>query len=446
MNICFVHPDLGIGGAERLVVDAAAGLVRKNHNVVIYTSYHNKDHCFEETRDGTLEVRVLGNDLFPSSLFGNRFRALCAYLRNLHLAAILWANQEEFDVIIVDQISTSIPILRQLGKVLFYCHFPDKLLTQRETFLKSLYRWPIDLVEEWTTGQAEKIVVNSKFTLGVFEKSFPSIKVTPDVLYPSIHTQSYDRPEDANHPSVDALKSDHALILSINRFERKKNIGLSIKAFASLIKDPNPVPDANNLRLVVAGGYDPQCIENVEHLRELDKLAKELGLETHTLQDNTPSPASTQVVFLPSFSTPQRTYLLTNSRCLVYTPSNEHFGIVPVEAMYAKLPVVAVNSGGPRESIQDGETGYLVEPETYAVADAIRQILSSSDLATSLGEQGRARVEKMFTSTAFDDRLLFLVEELACSPINDTSRFSYIFAFCVCWFLYPFIALFGKDS
>lgn len=217
MKICFVHPDLGIGGAERLVVDAAAGLVRRNHDVVIYTSYHNKEHCFEETRDGTLDVRILGSSIFPSSMLGNRFRALLAYLRNLHLAATLWAKQEEFDVIVVDQISTSIPILRQLGKVLFYCHFPDKLLTKRETLLKSFYRLPIDLAEEWTTGkcfkscllmllgQAEKIVVNSKFTLGVFENSFPSIKVKPDVLYPAIFTQSYDRPEDENDPSVGAL-------------------------------------------------------------------------------------------------------------------------------------------------------------------------------------------------------------------------------------------------
>ena len=51
-NVVFVHPDLGIGGAERLVVDAAVGLQSLGHKVTILTSYRDKGHCFEETRDG----------------------------------------------------------------------------------------------------------------------------------------------------------------------------------------------------------------------------------------------------------------------------------------------------------------------------------------------------------------------------------------------------------
>lgn len=52
-NVVFVHPDLGIGGAERLVIDAAVGLQNVGHKVTILTSYRNKNHCFEEARDGT---------------------------------------------------------------------------------------------------------------------------------------------------------------------------------------------------------------------------------------------------------------------------------------------------------------------------------------------------------------------------------------------------------
>lgn len=53
MKIGFVHPDLGIGGAERLVVDAAIALQNRGHKVVLYTSHHDRSHCFKETRDGT---------------------------------------------------------------------------------------------------------------------------------------------------------------------------------------------------------------------------------------------------------------------------------------------------------------------------------------------------------------------------------------------------------
>lgn len=51
-NVVFFHPDLGIGGAERLVVDAAVGLQNKGHKVTIFTSHCDPKHCFDEARDG----------------------------------------------------------------------------------------------------------------------------------------------------------------------------------------------------------------------------------------------------------------------------------------------------------------------------------------------------------------------------------------------------------
>lgn len=54
-RIVFVHPDLGIGGAERLVIDAAVGLQSLGHTITILTSYRDKKHCFEEARDGESE-------------------------------------------------------------------------------------------------------------------------------------------------------------------------------------------------------------------------------------------------------------------------------------------------------------------------------------------------------------------------------------------------------
>lgn len=51
-NVVFLHPDLGIGGAERLVIDAAVGLQSLGHNVTVLTSYCDPGHSFEETQDG----------------------------------------------------------------------------------------------------------------------------------------------------------------------------------------------------------------------------------------------------------------------------------------------------------------------------------------------------------------------------------------------------------
>jgi alpha-1,3/alpha-1,6-mannosyltransferase len=48
----FFHPDLGIGGAERLVIDAAVALQHRGHKVTIFTSHCDPQHCFDEARDG----------------------------------------------------------------------------------------------------------------------------------------------------------------------------------------------------------------------------------------------------------------------------------------------------------------------------------------------------------------------------------------------------------
>ncbi|KAK6044627.1 hypothetical protein COOONC_17868, partial [Cooperia oncophora] len=51
MRVTFLHPDLGIGGAERLVVDAAVALQNKGHQVKIVTSQFDPNHAFKETKE-----------------------------------------------------------------------------------------------------------------------------------------------------------------------------------------------------------------------------------------------------------------------------------------------------------------------------------------------------------------------------------------------------------
>lgn len=65
------------------------------------------------------------------------------------------------------------------------------------------------------------------------------------------------------------------------------------------------------------------------------------------------------VYFLKSISASLKSVLLEISSCILYTPINEHFGIVPLEAMSTGKPVIACNSGGPLETIVHGTTGIL---------------------------------------------------------------------------------------
>ncbi|CEG72338.1 Putative Alpha-1,3-mannosyltransferase ALG2 [Rhizopus microsporus] len=416
LNIAFIHPDLGIGGAERLVVDAAAGIQSKGHQVVMYTSHHDPNHCFEETRDGTLSVRVFG-DFLPREIFG-KFYIICAMLRQFALILwILWNDRDTYDVFFVDQLSMCVPLLKWFtsSKVLFYCHFPDKMLSVRNSTLKELYRAPIDLLEEWTTSKADTITVNSQFTATIFRKSFRSILKKPRVLYPPINFALYDRQVDMSDITVQILESDRKTCLSINRFERKKNVELALRAFAAL-SQLVPASEFDNYRLVLAGGYDRRVTENVEYLKELDKLARQtFDLETFIIYPSCTEkpPKTAQVVFLCSFNDAQRTYLLNSSAILLYTPSNEHFGIVPVEAMYASLPVIAANSGGPLETVIDQRTGLILPPEPELWAKGMSDILLSKYDRQEMGRAGHDHVKDKFSLEAFTDQLEDILEELA---------------------------------
>lgn len=88
------------------------------------------------------------------------------------------------------QISVGIPVFKLFAPktpVLFYCHFPDQLLTQRQSVLKRLYRLPFDIIEQITTGMADRIVVNSNFTKRIFLRTFSALEAhDPSVLYPCI--------------------------------------------------------------------------------------------------------------------------------------------------------------------------------------------------------------------------------------------------------------------
>ncbi len=57
-TVAFIHLDLGIGGAENLIVNATKGLQNAGHDVTIYTAHHDPSRAFKETVDGTLKVCV----------------------------------------------------------------------------------------------------------------------------------------------------------------------------------------------------------------------------------------------------------------------------------------------------------------------------------------------------------------------------------------------------
>lgn len=76
----------------------------------------------------------------------------------------------------------------------------------------------------------------------------------------------------------------------------------------------------------------------------------------------------------------------------------EPFGLVFLEAMANKIPCIGTNMSAMPEIIEDGETGYLVEPNNSdELADKIIFLLNNKNLIKKMGIESRKRVEKLFT-------------------------------------------------
>jgi glycosyltransferase involved in cell wall biosynthesis len=85
------------------------------------------------------------------------------------------------------------------------------------------------------------------------------------------------------------------------------------------------------------------------------------------------TPAGADTLFLGEVSEVERDRLLSGARALLF-PGEEDFGIVPVEAQAAGVPVIAYGVGGASESVLDGKTGVLFgEQDPDSVAEAIKR-------------------------------------------------------------------------
>ena len=178
-----------------------------------------------------------------------------------------------------------------------------------------------------------------------------------------------------------------------------QSLGLAVRAFGALQGKCAEQAEVSHSVLVLAGGFDKRLAENREHFCELQELVQQLGLQDKvrsqyyldgsnsgclccSFTKSSPFPLChllgtsivPQVRLVASFSDAQRSALLAVACAVLYTPENEHFGIVPLEAMAAGRPVVACDSGGPKETVVNGITGHLCPPQATAFAAAMARL------------------------------------------------------------------------
>lgn len=170
------------------------------------------------------------------------------------------------------------------------------------------------------------------------------------------------------------LDSESLFIGVVTRITPEKGVHLLVEAIAMLKRLPQ-------VKLLVVGG--PYFSEDVAYIERLKAQAKRLGVADKVIFTG----------FLPD--TRAITALLDIA--LLASTIPEACPRAVIEAMAASKPIIATALGGTTELVAP-ETGILVPPEdSAALASAIEQLALDAALRKRMGENGRARVERLFS-------------------------------------------------
>jgi glycosyltransferase involved in cell wall biosynthesis len=164
-------------------------------------------------------------------------------------------------------------------------------------------------------------------------------------------------------------------IVTVGRFVPRKGFDVVVQALPA-------VPDAE---LVIVGGPGPSELDADPEARRLRELAIGLGVDD-------------RVHFRGSVARDEMPAILRSADVVACTPWYEPFGIVPLEAMACGIPVVASAVGGMLDTVVHDVTGRLVQPRRPGeVADAINHLLHDDFLRQSFGAAGRDRAKARYS-------------------------------------------------
>jgi phosphatidylinositol alpha-1,6-mannosyltransferase len=252
---------------------------------------------------------------------------------------------------------------------LVYAHGNDILRVLQDV-------WPRERTQ---LQAADRIVANSRFTAGLVEQA----GVDPrriHVIHPGCDAERF-RPRPADPALRERLLGPRAggrVVLTVANLVERKGHDMVIQALPEIIRR---IPDTTYL---VAG--DGPYRDTLDHLARAAGVRNRVVFAGRVEADDLPAVYALSDVFvMPSRVRP--------AECDV-----EGFGLVFLEANACGKPVIGGRTGGIPEAIVDGETGFLVDPESRAdIAERLLTILSDSDRGAEMGRRGRDRVRAHFS-------------------------------------------------
>jgi glycosyltransferase involved in cell wall biosynthesis len=344
-------------GAERTFAQIAACWP----NAPIYTLLYDRN---------AMENALVGRDIHASYLqrLGIRQRSF-RYLLPLFPRATERLPVDDCGVVISSSSAFAHGVHPAPGALhICYCHSPfryawferDRAMTECPRLARPLMRHTLQRIRSWDRDAAKRVtryVANSALTRDRIERFYG---IEADVIHPPVAVERFSigEPED--------------FALFVGQIVRHKRVEVAVEA-SRLAQRPIKV---------VGDGPD------------LPRLRQLYG--------------SSNVEFLGNVTDAELADLYSRCSALL-VPNVEEFGIAAVEAQAAGRPVIAINRGGVRETILDGETGLLVDGDDAA---SLAEPLRNEDFGRFDPSAIKAHAER-FSANSFRNAFKTLVDRYA---------------------------------
>ena len=258
-------------------------------------------------------------------------------------------------------------------------------------------------MEHTAIQDADAVIAVSEATKADIVRAYPDVKVDRiHVIHNGIDLSEYQKCWQTRALTDYGVDPAIPYVLFVGRITRQKGVTHLVDAIRHLPQETQVV--------LCAGAPDTP------------EIGKELRQKVEAARRDHP-----HIVWIEKMVTKQEAVkLYSNARVFCCPSVYEPFGIINLEAMACSVPVVASATGGIKEVVVDGETGYLVpfdpdpvtrlasNPEKFAkdLAAGINRLLCDPERCRRFGYAGRRRVEDAFSWTRIAQQTIRLYESL----------------------------------
>ncbi|MCB2156497.1 glycosyltransferase [bacterium] len=366
ITVGFVLGTLGVGGAEGQVIRLAERLPEYGFRPILVIM-EERGPYLETVRDMGMPLHCT-HSVMTYRKYDPRF--------TYHFARTAWRMRQAFNAERVDIIHAFLYWAYIFAALASPFSRNKVLITSRRS--RGIFkegRFGYQAIENLTNHWIDAATVNS---LGLYDDALGREKIDRKrmaVIYNGVDIEGFDAVEHANlRTEFPELSDAEPLVGAVGNLKRIKGYPDLLEAVAMARRE---VP---KLKLVVLG------FDNENLREELEQQVRSLGLEG-------------AVVFAGGRKQVWPYYFAFD--ILAHPAHSEGFANVLLEAMAAGRPIVATDVGGNKESVSDGETGYIVPPQKpVKMAAKLVQLAKDPALANRMGKEGRRRVEARFSVDA----------------------------------------------